>query len=175
MKKLGLIFKETSESRIKDTLKDASALFIVKYSGLSGPDLNLLRLNLRGSGASLFVVKNSVARRALKSIGQENLVSSIEGPCGMVFAKDEPVSVSKILFDFLKEHEPLKVERGLLKDKIIEKKDIEHLAKLPSKDVLRAQVVCTLNAPISGLVITLNQVLAKFVYCVEEIRKKKQG
>lgn len=175
MKKLGLIFKETSENRIKDTLKDSNALFIVKYSGLSGPALNILRLNLRGSGASLFVVKNSVARRALKSIGQEGLVSSIEGPCGMVFVKDEPVGVSKVLFDFLKDHEPLKIERGLLNDKVIEKKDIEFLSKLPSKDVLRALVVGALNAPISGLVISLNQVLAKFVYCVEEIRKKKQG
>jgi large subunit ribosomal protein L10 len=175
MKKLGLIFKETSENRIKDTLKNSGALFIIKYSGLSGPDLNTLRLNLTNSKASLFVVKNSVARRALKSIGQEGLVSSIEGPCGLVFVKDEPVGVSKILCNFLKEHEPLKLEKGLLKDKVIEKKDIESMSKLPSKEVLRAQVVCTLNSPISGLVITLNQVLAKFVICLDQIKQKKQG
>lgn len=175
MKKLGLIFKETSENRIKETLKDSSALFIVKYSGLSGPALNTLRMSLRHSNASFFVVKNSVARRALKSIGQETLVSSVEGPCGLVFVRDEPVGVSKVLCDFQKEHEPLKLERGLLKDKIIEKKDIESMSRLPSKEVLRAQVVGALNSPISGLVITLNQVLAKFVICLDQIRQKKQG
>jgi len=175
MKKFGLIFKETSENRIKDTLKDSNALFIVKYSGLSGPALNTLRLSLRGSNASLFVVKNSVARRALKSVGQEGLISSIEGPCGLIFVRDEPVGASKVLCNFLKEHEPLKLERGLIKDKVIEKKDIESMAKLPSKEVLRAQVVCTLNSPISGLAIVLNQVLAKFVICLDQIKQKKQG
>lgn len=173
MKKLGLLFKETSENRIKDTLRDSGALFIVKYSGLSGPDLNMLRINLKNSHASLFVVKNSVARRALKEIGQEELLTSIEGPCGLVFVKDEPVGASKVLCDFLKDHEPLKLERGLIKDKVIDKKYIESMSKLPSKGVLRAQVVGMLNSPISGLVITLNQVLAKFVICLDQIKQKK--
>jgi len=173
MKKLGLIFKETSENRIKDTLESSNAVFIVKYSGLSGLDLNILRKNLKGTNASLFVVKNSVARRALKAAGRENLVGSVEGPCAMVFAKDEPVGASKVLCGFMKEHEPLKLERALLKNKIIEKKDIESMSKLPSREVLRAQVVGALNAPIFGLAFTLNQVLSKFVYCLDQIKQKK--
>jgi large subunit ribosomal protein L10 len=175
MKKIGLIVKETSENRIKNTFKESSGVFIIKYSGLCGADLNLLRMNLRGSNSSMLVVKNSVARRALKSVGQEGLIGSVEGPCAMVFVKDEPVAISKVLFDFVKEHEPLKIEKGFLFDKIIEKKDIESMSKLPSRDMLRAQVVGALNAPIFGLVFTLNQVLAKFVYCLEEIKKTKKS
>lgn len=174
MKKLGLLFKEVSEGQIKSSLKDSSALFIVKYSGLSSPDLSTLRQNLKTSNARLFVVKNSVARRALSNCGLDALIKSVEGPCGLVFVKDEPVGTSKVLCNFVKEHEPLKLEGGFLKDKVLEKKDIEALAKLPSKETLRAQVVMTLNSPISGLVITLNQVLAKFVYCIDRIREKKQ-
>ena len=173
MKKLGLLFKEVSESKIKLSLKESNALFIVRYSGLSSPDLSALRQNLKGSNARLFVVKNSVARRALKSSGLETLIKSVEGPCGLVFVKDEPVGTSKVLCNFQKEHEPLKLEGGFLKDKVLEKKDIEALAKLPSREVLRAQVVMTLNSPISGLVITLNQILVKFVYCIDQIRHKK--
>ncbi|MBN2831190.1 MAG: 50S ribosomal protein L10 [Candidatus Omnitrophica bacterium] len=173
MKKLGLIFKEASENRIKDTLKESEAVFIVRYSGVASPDLCSLRQTLKGSKASLFVVKNSVARRALKESGLESLVKGIEGPCGLVFIKDEPVPVSKSLFDFVKEHEHLKIEGGSLKKKVLEKKDIEAMSKLPSKEVLRAHVVVTLNSPISGLVITLNQVLAKFVYCIDQIRQNK--
>jgi len=173
MKKIGLIFKETSENRIKSTLKDSDAVFIVKYSGVSSPDLCSLRLTLKGSRASLFVVKNSVARRALKDSSLEPLLKNIDGPCGLVFIKDEPVAASRVLCNFTKEHEQLKLEGGTLKDKIIEKKDIEHMSKLPSKEVLRAQVVGALNSPISGLVITLNQVLAKFVICLDQIRQNK--
>jgi len=173
MKKLGLVFKEASENRIKSTLKKSDAVFIVKYSGVASPDLCSLRQTLKYSNAAFFVVKNSVARRALKDSGLECLVKNIDGPCGIVFIKDEPVAVSKSLFDFVKEHEQLKVEGGSLKNKILEKQDIEAMSKLPSKEVLRAQVVMTLNSPISGLVISLNQVLAKFVYCIDQIKQKK--
>ena len=175
MKKIGLVFKEVSESRIKTTLKDSDAVFIIKYSGVASPDLCSLRQTLKGSKASLFVVKNSVARRALKDSGLEVLVKNIEGPCGMVFIKDEPVAISKSLFEFVKEHEQLKIECGSLKDKVLEKSDIEAMSKLASKEVLRAQVVMTLNSPISGIVITLNQILAKFVYCIDQIKQKKES
>jgi len=173
MKKIGLLFKETSGNRIRNTLKDSNAVFVVKYSGLSAPDLNSLRKSLKSSNASLFVVKNSIARLAFKDAGLEAVLKSIEGPCGLVFAKEEPVGTSKVLCNFLKDHEQLKLEGGFLKDKVIEKKDIESMARLPSREVLRAQVVMVLNSPISGLVITLNQILAKFVYCIEQIKQKK--
>jgi large subunit ribosomal protein L10 len=175
MKKLGLVFKETSENRIKDNLKDSHALIIVKYSGLSSPSLSSLRQNLRSSNATLFVVKNSVACRALRTSGLEGLVKSIQGPCGMVFVKEEPVAASKVLFNFSKDHGELKLEGGILDDKILEAKDIESMAKLPSKETLRLQVVMALNSPISGLVITLNQILAKLVYCLDQIRQKKSN
>jgi large subunit ribosomal protein L10 len=173
MKKLGLLFKEVSENRIKSFLKESSAFFVIKYSGISSPDLSGLRLSLRGSGAQLFVVKNSVARRALKSTGIDALIKSIEGPCGLVFAKDEPVGASKVLCTFLKDHEQLKLEGGFLQDKVLGKVDIEAMAKLPSKELLRAEVVGTLNGPIVGFVMTLNQLLARFVYTLEEVKKKK--
>jgi large subunit ribosomal protein L10 len=173
MKKIGIIVKETSESRIKDFLKESSAVIIVKYSGLSGPDLSTLRRNLKNSNATLFVVKNTVACRALRNSSLETLVKTIQGPCGMIFVKEEPVAASKALYSFLKEHEQLKLGGGVLKDKILEVKDIESMSRLPSREVLRAQVVTVLNSPISGLVFALNQILAKFVYCLEQIKQKK--
>jgi large subunit ribosomal protein L10 len=174
MKKLGLIFKETSAGIIKSALKESNGVLILKYSGLSGLDLSALRQNLQGANSALFIVKNTVARRALRDSGLETLVKGIEGPCGLVFIKEEPVSTSRVLCNFAKDHEKLLLDGGVLKDKILEKKDIEYMAKLPSREVLRAQVVGALNSPIFGLVFTLNQVLAKFVYCLEEIKKKKE-
>lgn len=176
MKKIGLLVKEISENRIKNTVKESNAVFIIKYSGLSGPDLNALRQNLKGSNANLFVAKNSVTRRALSGSGLELLIKAVEGPCGLVFVKEEPVSASRVLYNFSKDHEHLKLEGGILRDpqiQVLEQKDIESMAKLPSREVLRAQLVMTLNSPIFGLVFALNQVLAKFVYCLEQIKQKK--
>ncbi len=173
MKKIGLVVKEISENRIKSKIKESGAFFIIRYSGLSSPDVSSLRQGLKGSDASLFVAKNSVARRALKSAGLETLSTKVEGPSGFIFVKDEPVGTSKLLWDFAKSHENLKLEGGYLKDRVLEKQDIETLAKLPSKEALRAKVVVTLNAPISGFVIVLNQTLKKFVYCLDQIKQKK--
>jgi large subunit ribosomal protein L10 len=173
MKKIGLLVKETSEKRIKDSFKSSQGLIIIKYSGVSSPDMSTLRKTLRGSGADLFVVKNSIARRAVKELGLDSLAKSIETPCGMIFFKDEPVDTSRILCAFRKEHEKLVLEGGLLQDKLLTLKDIEVMSTLPSRDVLRGKVVVALNAPISKLVIVLNQTLSKFVNCLDQIRKQK--
>lgn len=173
MKKVGLLIKEDQESRIKSSLKDAFAVFVVKYSGVSSPSLSTLRRSLKGSSARLFVVKNSVARRAFKDSELEPLIPSIDGPCGLVFIKEEPVGASKALFNFYKENEALKIEGGFLKDRFLEKKDIEEMARLPSGEVLRAQVVATLCYPLSELVRAIKYNLNKFVYCLEQKEKKQ--
>lgn len=173
MEKIGLLIKETSENIIKDSVKDSTAVIVINYLGLSSPDISNLRQSLRKSNARLFVVKNTVARRALKDTGLEPLVAAVDGPCGLVFVKDEPIGASKALWGFAKEHENLKYELGFLNDKSITKADIDSIAKLPGIEVLRAQVVMALNAPIQGLVLTLNQVIKKFVYCLDQIKQKK--
>ena len=173
MKKIGLLIKETSGSRIKDSFKLSQGLIIVKYSGVSSPDMSSLRKTLRGAGANLFVVKNSVARRAMKELGLDDLIKVVQSPCGMIFFKDEPVDTSRVLCSFRKDHDKLILEGGFLIDRLLTQKDIEAMSKLPSKDALRAQIVGTLNAPIMKLVIVLNQTLKKFVYCLDQIKKTK--
>lgn len=173
MKKIGLLVKEVSESRIRNSFKLSKGLIIVKYSGVASPDMSGLRKMLKASGSDLFVVKNSVARRAMKELGLDDLIKSIETPCGLIFFKDEPVDTSRILCAFHKEHEKLILEGGILQEKLLTLKDIETMSKLPSKDVLRAQVVGALNAPVVKLVVVLNQTLKKFVYCLDQIKQSK--
>ncbi|MFA5114623.1 MAG: 50S ribosomal protein L10 [Candidatus Omnitrophota bacterium] len=173
MKKLGLLVKEISENRVKGYLKDSNSVFILKYSGLSSPDMTSLRQALIGINANFFVVKNSVARRALKEHGLEELIKSIEGPCGFVFAKDEPVGVCKALCGFAKEHEKLGLEGGFFQERLLDNKEIEAISKLPSKETLRAQAVLTLKSPITNIVMVLSATLKKFVCCLDQIKQKK--
>jgi len=173
MKKIGLVIKEISENQIKNQLKEAKGFFVVRYSGVSSPDLCSLRQSLKQISAKLFVAKNSVARRALTTLGIEPIIKAIQGPCGLIFARDEAVNASKVLYNFTKDHEQLKLEAGLLGDKVLETKDIVSLAKLPSRDILRAQVVGILKSPINGLVKTLSNTLKKLVVCLDQIKTKK--
>lgn len=173
MEKLGLLFKKVSQNRIKDYLKESESFFIVKYSKVSGPELNILRQSLSAINATLFVIKNNVARRAFKDSGLESLVEFISGACGLVFVKDEPVSASRLLYNFSREHENLKLEVGYLKDRILAPKDIEAISRLPSKEIMRAKTVFILKSPISRLAIALKQNLNKLVYCLDQIKNKK--
>ena len=173
MEKIGQLIKGTLENRVKDSFKLSQGMIIIKYSGVSSPDMSVLRKTLKLSGSNLLVVKNSIAKRAMEKLGLQDLVKSIESPCGMVFFKDEPVGVSKILCAFRKDHEKLVLEGGLLQDKLLTLKDIEVMSALPSKDLLRGKLVMVLNAPILKLAIVLNQTLKKFVYCLDQIRQKK--
>ena len=79
MKKIGLIFKDTSAKLIQNNIKESNSLFIIKYSGLSSPDLTSLRQNLKLANSRIFVVKNTVARRALKDSGLDLIIKAIEG------------------------------------------------------------------------------------------------
>jgi large subunit ribosomal protein L10 len=174
MKKLGVIFKEASESRIRKNIKETGTFFIVKYSGLSGPELNSLRLSLRDAKSELFVVKNTIARRALKEIGRDDLTKAVDGPCGFVFAT-EPVGTSKVLYTFSKDHNELKLEGGVLNEAVIDASQITALAKLPSREVLLAQAVGAIKSPINGLVMVLKGNLRKLVFALEQVRQKKNG
>lgn len=173
MEKLGLLYKGALENRIKKHLKDAGSFFIIKYSKLSSPDITALRQILKSSSSTLFISKNTVIRRALKETGLENITGYIDGNCGLVFTKDEPVGACKALYTFSREHEQLKLEGGLLEDKILKTSDIEAISRLPAKEVLRAQVVMTLKSPITGVVMVLSGALKKFVYCLDQIKEKK--
>ncbi len=174
MKKLSTVFKEASENRIKKGLRESQGFFIIKYSKLSGPDLNALRKSLRGIDSEMLVVRNNTARRALKGLENEALFNLVQGPCGFVFSKKEPVETSKVLFNFTKDHENLKLEGGLLKEKLINSKDIEAMAKLPSREVLLTKTVMAMKSPITGLVFVLKGNLRKLVICLEQVKNKKQ-
>lgn len=173
MKKIGLLFKDIAGNRIKNSLADSNSALIVKYLGLSSPDLSTLRQALKNVNAHLFVVKNSVARRSIENSQLESLNKLVEGPCGLVFVKGELVDVCRLLYNFAKGHESLKLEGGFLKDRILDKEDIDTLARLPTKEVLRLGAVMVLKSPISGLVCALSQMLQKLVWCLKSIKDKK--
>jgi len=175
MKKIGLIVKEVSESKIKKSIEQSGSFLVVKYEGVSSPDMSILRMALSAIDADMFVVRNTIARRAVKNFAGDDVLKLVDGPCGFVFFKDEPVAASRVLFDFVKDHNKLKIEGGFLKDKILTVSDVERMAKLPSKEALRAKTVMVLKSPIFGIVGVLKGNLRKLVWCMEQIKQKKEG
>ena len=173
MEKIGRIFHQFCEDYIKDNCEGLNCLFVVRYSGVASPKMSNLRQTLKSCQGKLFVSKNNISRRVFDGLGLKEISKMLQGPCGLVFGKGDPVSVSKALYIFSKENENLKIEGGLLKDKILSASQVIALANLPVKEVLYAKVVWTLKSPLNQIVWTLSGLIKKLVYVLDQIKNKR--
>ena len=138
-----------------ETLKTAQAGVLVDYRGLTVEEDTNLRRKLREAGVEYKVVKNTLTRFAAKEVGLEGLDEPLNGPTSLAISKDDPVAPAKVIADFAKENECLKIKAGFLDGAVITLEEVDKLAKTPSRETLIANIMGSLNAPISNLVRTL--------------------
>jgi large subunit ribosomal protein L10 len=175
MKKVGLVVREKIVEEIKDKVKDTHGCFFVNFNKVKAYPYNMLRNNLRTTGANLLVTKNSLFKRAFEDLGWKDLEPLLAAELGVVFVYDKDiVKVCKILVEFSKEHEVLQLKGGLMGDKVIEAAQVNVLAKLPSREVILAMAVSSLASPLTAMLSVLNQTILKLLWVVEEIKKVKE-
>lgn len=167
--------KKAVVAEIAEKLKSSCAGVLVSYQGINVSDDTQLRKELRESGVDYMVAKNTLLRRAAKVAGIEGLDPSLEGSTAIAISKDDYVAASKILCKFASNHDFFKVKSGFIDGNIIDSKEVSNLAKLPSREVLVAQVLRGLNAPISGFATVLNGTLKGLVVALNEIAKKQSA
>ena len=174
MQKVGLLTRERIVDQVKEKIKDAQGYFFIGFSKVNAFALNNLRNDLKGVGAQIFVAKNSLFKKALEAQGVQKTEDLLSTETGAVFVSDKDVvDTCKVLVDFSKENEALVLKGGIIQGDKITSKDVVALAKLPPREVLLGIAVSTLAAPLSGFVNSLNQIILKFVWAIEEIKKKK--
>jgi large subunit ribosomal protein L10 len=146
--------KERVVSELAEQLRSTESLIVADYRGLTNAQLEELRAKLRGSGARFQVVKNTLTRRAVEEVGSESLLALLEGPTAIAFVETDgdPVAVAKALSDTARDTKVLTLRGGLLAGSSIDADAIEALAKLPAPEVVKAQLVGVIVAPLTGLV-----------------------
>jgi len=173
-KTIGLLTHEKIVSEIKESANRAQACFFISFNRLPAFPFNVLRNGLRSAGSRILITKNSLFHRALAESGWQDPDSFLVSETGIVFVFDEDiVKTCKVLTEFAQENEFLQLKGGVIKDKKVTAKEITTLAKLPSKDMLRAMAVSAIASPLTGFITTLNQIILKFLWTVEEIKKVK--
>ncbi len=157
--------KESVVAAVTDHLKRSKASFIVDFKGLNVEQVTSLRKKLRGIKAEMKVVRNTLARRALStdSVREGVYKDQLVGTNAFVFAYDDVSATAKLIADFAKDNEKMQLKIGEMDGQTLDKKRIETLAKLPSKDVLRAQLLGVFQGPMSKFVGTLAAVPGGFV------------
>jgi large subunit ribosomal protein L10 len=145
--------KEKVVADLAERLRETESLIVADYRGLTNAQLGDLRTKLRDSGARFTVVKNTLTRRAAEEAGTEALLALLDGPTALAFVESDgdPVAVAKALADAAKDTKVLALRGGLLSGQTLSGADVEELAKLPAPDVVKAQLVGAIVAPLTQL------------------------
>lgn len=144
--------KETIVNEYVEKLRRSQAVIVSEYRGLSTKQLQGLRRDLRAAQSELAVSKNTLIARALTEVGLPAPEELLTGPVAVTFCYDEVAAPAKVLTKFAKDSKIMVLRGGLLGQSVFNEAGVQSLTELPSKDQLRAQVVGTLQSPISGLV-----------------------
>ena len=137
---------------LKERLGAANTAVLTEYRGLTVRQLSDLRKQLKATAAEYRVVKNRLARLAVKDSALGPLAPHLKGPTGVVLTKQDPVGVAKTLQAFVRANPALTIKVGIVEGKVLEAPELKALADLPSKDALRAQLVGAVQGPLSQLV-----------------------
>ncbi len=175
MKKVGQLLRESMVSQIKDGIKNRTATFLVSYAGVSSSKMSGLRKGLKSAGADFYVSRNSLAQIALKDLKIDRLADKVNGQTAFVWSDQDSIEIPKALIKFAKECEGVVIQGGLLDGAVLEKKDVERLSDLPSKDALRAQLLGVLNAPMTRMVTVLNGKTRELLSILKQLSEKKGG
>src|ERR1019366_509335 len=144
---------------IAGQIKSAEAIFAVDYRGITVSQIADLRDKLREADARFRIVKNSLTERAADQAGVEDLKPMLIGPTALALVQGDAALAAKALNDTARALNLLAFKGGLLNGDVLSADDVRSIARLPSRDVLNAQLVGTIAAPLSGLVRTLNALI----------------
>jgi large subunit ribosomal protein L10 len=170
---LNLEEKKAVVAEVSAQVAKAQAIVVAEYRGLEVGNMTELRAKARKSGVYLRVLKNTLARRAVKDTPFEKLIDQMVGPLVYGISSD-PVATAKVLNEFAKANEKFVIKAGAMPNAVISAKEVAALANMPSRDELIAKLLGTMQAPVAKFVRTLNEVPGKFVRTLAAVRDQKE-
>ncbi len=159
---------------LKEKFSKSAVVIVTDYKGLDVTAINSLRRKLRDADVEYKVVKNTLLIRAAKETNVDLIKDHFKGPSAVAMSYDNPVAPAKVLTEFAKENAKLGIRIGVMGGRVIDFSAIKALADLPSREVLLAQVLSTMNAVPTGFVRTLNAIPQKFLNLLLAIKDQKE-
>ena len=170
---LDLEQKQAVVAEVAARLGKAQAVIVAEYRGLGVGAVTGLRAKARASGLYLRVLKNTLARRAVRGTPFEKLSEQMSGPLMYGIAQD-PVAGAKVLAEFAKDHESFVIRGGVMANSVMSAKDVKQLATLPSRGELLAKLAGTMQGPVAKLVRTLHEVPSRLARALAAVRDAKE-
>ena len=167
--------KEKAVSDLKDIALKSHSMVAVHYRGMDVSSMTSLRAAARKENVFVKVIKNTLARKALSESQYAGTVDKIVGPIVLVFSMEEPNAAAKLLRNFVKDFEVLKVQVIGVEDAVYLASDLAKIADIPSKDEAIAILLGALQSPIRNLACTLQETYATLVRVVDQVAKKVES
>lgn len=161
-------------NELSEKLSATQSVVFADYRGLNVKEVTELRKKLREAGVEYKVVKNTLARLAAEKAEVGGVDQYMTGPTAIALGMKDPVAPAKILSEFAKTHKNLEIKGGVLQGKAIGLDEVKSLADLPSREVLLAKMLGSMQAPISGFVSVLSGTIRSLVYALDAVRKAKE-
>lgn len=165
--------KQKIVNELVDKFNRQKIAIFTDFQGISVTESNILRKSLKKDGAEYSVAKKTLFDRALKEAGLNLTTKKLHGEIGVAFGYGDQVAPAKTLIKFTKSHDTFKVLTGIMMGRALHTNEIITLAKLPPREVLIAQMVGVMQAPIRGLITALRANICNFIAVLNGVKEKK--
>lgn len=168
--------KEEQVALLSEKLRQAKVAVLTDYRGLTVGQIEDLRARLRGGDVEFRVVKNTLARRAAVGTGHDSFQESLKGPVAIAFGYDDLATPVKLLQEFTRATRiKLDIVGGLVEGRTMSADQVRQLADLPSRDVLIAQLMGTIQSPMTTLATALGSPLAQLAGALESYKNQLEA
>ena len=156
-------------------IKQSAAVFAVDYRGITVVQAAELRGKLRVADATLRIVKNTLTERAADQAGAEGLKAMLVGPTALTFVRGDAATAAKAMSDFARMTNLMPFKGGIMDGQALAAEQVSAIAKLPSRDILNAQLVNIVAAPLTGLVTSLSNLISGLARQLAQVVEKMQS
>ena len=165
--------KQAAVDKLRTDLGEDGHLVLAEYRGLTVEEISELRHKVRAAAGTVRVMKNTLVRRAIEGTGLESLGDLLSGPNAMVFTREDPVPMVKVIAEAAKGLDSVNLKGGIVEGKTVSPEEILRIAELPSREVLLARTLGSMAAPMQGLANVCQGTIRNLVYALEAVRQAK--
>lgn len=168
-------FKQDKVSQMKEKVDKAQVAIVTEYKGYSVEEITNLRRALQKEGGDYMVTKNTLAKLAIKGTPYEVLAETLKGPIAIAFGFNDQVAPAKALSKFIKDTKKGEILAAAMDGRLMTAAEAKALATLPSKEEIYAKMLGCVNSPATGIVGSINAVMASLTRAVAAVRDQKSA